>query len=179
MAHNRHLCHRLMVAFPCRGDDVRRPYYVPDFIGAVLFMAIGIVVSLEANRLQAYSISQYVGDHTLPTILGILFVLLGGVLLIQSFRTIEKKKEKGGTKAPPAPERSRLILCLAALFLYCWLLYAIGYLPATLIVSAALFRLIGSYRWMTAVAFAVLLTGSLYAVFIWWLQITFPTGSLF
>jgi putative tricarboxylic transport membrane protein len=166
-----------MVAFPWRGDGVIRPNNVPDFIGALLFMAIGIVVSLEAYRLQAYSQSQYVGDHTLPAILGILFVVLGGVLLLQSFRALKETK----TRKPVSNNSSvqlRMLLCFASLFVYTWLMNAVGYLLATWIVSFALFCLIGSYRIGMAMFFALLLTGCLYVVFILWLQITFPTGFL-
>lgn len=152
---------------------MRRPYNLPDFIGALLFMAIGIVVSLEANRLRAYSLSPYVGDHTLPTVLGILFVLLGGILLVQSYRT------KARVKSFPSPERSRLLGCLALLLLYWWLLEVFGYLLATALVSFALFRLIGSYRLATSAFFGILLTGSMHLVFVLWLQITFPTGYFF
>lgn len=140
-------------------------------------MAIGIVVSLEAYRLQAYSQSQYVGDHTLPTILGILFVVLGGVLLFQSFRALKETK----TRKPVSNNSSvrlRMLLCLISLFVYAWLMNAIGYLLATWFVSFALFCLIGSYRIGMAMLFALLLTGCLFAVFILWLQITFPTGFL-
>jgi putative tricarboxylic transport membrane protein len=151
---------------------VRFPHNVPDFIGAVLSIAAGVLVSLEAYRLQAYSLSQYVGDHTLPTILGILFVLLGAALLVHSFRDEER------AKAPPSPYRTIMLLCLALLGAYCLLIDTIGYLTATLIVSAFLFRIVGRYRWGIAIALAAALTGCLYVVFIMWLQISFPTGFL-
>ncbi|MED1644411.1 tripartite tricarboxylate transporter TctB family protein [Brevibacillus agri] len=152
---------------------MRLPQNVPDFIGAVWFIVMGIVVCVEAFRLQAFSQSQYVGDHTLPTVLGILFVLLGGALLFQSYRVTE------GPVAAPSSSGYRFLLCQAGLFLYCLLIATIGYLLATLFISAALFRIIGSYQWGKVITCALLLTGSLYVVFIVWLQITFPAGFFF
>jgi putative tricarboxylic transport membrane protein len=149
---------------------VRLPHNVPDFLGAVLSIAAGVLVSLEAYRLRAYSLSRYVGDHTLPAILGLVFVLLGAALLVHSFRNEER------AKAPPSPHRTSMFLCLALLGAYCLLIDIVGYLTATLIVSAFLFRVVGRYGWGTAIVLAAVLTGCLYVVFIMWLQISFPTG---
>lgn len=152
---------------------MKLPSNRPDFFGAVLSIAIGIAVSLEAYRLRAYSISPYIGDHTFPAILGAVFLLLGTVLLIHSYR------KQGGKPTLPSSFRGKMIQCLAVLFLYTLLIVISGYVIATLVASAALFRLIGQYRWPISVALACVLTGSLYIVFIKWLQISFPAGYLF
>lgn len=159
-----------------------RPYHLPDFIGALLCIALGFIISLEAYRLESYASSVYVGDHTLPFILGIVFVVLGVALLFRSFRT--KKGEANDVTDEPGStavsgERTRLILCFISLFLYVWLLDWLGYELATLLASFVLFRLIGFYRWLTSLFFSILLTGCLYGVFVFWLQITFPSGFLF
>ncbi|WP_301169576.1 tripartite tricarboxylate transporter TctB family protein [Brevibacillus nitrificans] len=160
-----------------------RPRNLPDLIGALLFMALGIIVSVEAYRLESYATSVMVGDHTLPFLLGIVLVVLGAVLLLQALRGKGKKgttavQGAAGTETS-SDERKRILLCLGALFLYVVLLYALGYWAATLIASFLLFRLIGFYRWLTSFFFSILLTGCLYGVFIFWLQITFPSGFLF
>lgn len=159
-----------------------RPYNLPDLIGALLFIVLGFIVSLEAYRLESYASSAYVGDHTLPFILGIVFVVLGVALLIQSFRT-KKGEANVATEEPGSTavsgERMRLILCFISLFFYVWLQNWLGYVLATFFVSFVLFRLIGFYRWLTSLFFSILLTGCLYGLFIYWLQITFPSGILF
>ncbi|CAJ1001492.1 tripartite tricarboxylate transporter TctB family protein [Anoxybacillus sediminis] len=149
---------------------MRLPYNVPDFLGAVLSIIAGVVVILEAYRLRAYALSPYVGDHTLPAILGLGFLLLGAVLLVRSFRDQERDKE------PPSPHRTSIFRCLALLGAYCLLIDIVGYLTATMIVSAILFRVVGRYGWGTAIASAAVLTGCLYVVFIMWLQMSFPAG---
>jgi hypothetical protein len=161
---------------------VVRPYNLPDLIGALLCIALGFIVSLEAYRLESYASSAYVGDHTLPFILGIVFAVLGVALLFQSFRT--KKGEANAASEEPSPtavsgEKTRLVLCFISLFLYAWLLDWLGYVLATFLASFVLFRLIGFYRWLTSLFFSILLTGCLYGVFVYWLQITFPSGILF
>lgn len=149
---------------------------LPDLIGALLFMALGIIVTLEAFRLKKYASMAFVGDHTLPLVLGSVFVVLGAVLLGQSFHVRQQRKKGAAEEAFPGAsgERTRLLLCLAALFLYVWMLGALGYAPATWLASVVLFRLIGSYQWLTSLFFSALLTGCLYVLFICWLQITFP-----
>ncbi|MED4751983.1 tripartite tricarboxylate transporter TctB family protein [Brevibacillus choshinensis] len=158
-----------------------RQFNLPDLIGALLCIALGFIVSLEAYRLESYASSAYVGDHMLPYILGIVFAVLGVALLFQSFRT--KKGEENAaieeSDSTASGERTRLILCFLSLFLYVWLLNWLGYVIATLLASFVLFRLIGFYRWLTSLFFSILLTGCLYGVFVYWLQITFPSGFLF
>ncbi|QRG66727.1 tripartite tricarboxylate transporter TctB family protein [Brevibacillus choshinensis] len=155
---------------------------LPDLIGALLCIGLGFIVSGEAYRLQSYSGSTYVGDHTLPFILAIVFIALGAALLFQSFRSRKAEGEAAAEDPESAAgnsERSRLIFCFVTLFLYVWLLDWLGYVLATLLTSLVLFRLIGFYRWLTSLFFSIVLTGCLYAVFIVWLQITFSSGSLF
>lgn len=147
-----------------------RPGNLYDFFGALLFTLFGVVVSAEAYRLQSYASSPYVGDHTLPSVLGGVFLVLGVVLLFRSLRS------QGGASAKssiPAELRIRLILCLSVLFLYIWLLGMVGYIVATWLISVALFRLIGWYRWTTSMLYAAILTISQYLIFVYWLQIAF------
>lgn len=151
---------------------MKTPYNLPDFLGALVSIAVGIVVSLEAYRLQAYSSSLYVGDHTLPAILGLLLLVLGGSLLLQSYRP--GNREEAGEKPPPYGKN--VACCLLVLFIYGLVIDILGYVLSTWLVSLILFRVIGAYRWRTALFQAVILTGSLYVVFVLWLQIMFPTG---
>lgn len=157
---------------------MRRPDHPSDFIGALLSMLIGVVISLEAYRLESFSPSLYVGDHTLPAILGLLFFMLGGILLIQSFRGAEEADSPQAGPHLPG-KKVRLLLCFLFLLLYVWLLGAIGYTMATLLISFSFFILIGSYRWRTSIVFSVVLTGCLYVVFIYSLHITLPGGKFF
>lgn len=147
-----------------------RPGNLFDFIGALLFTLLGVVVSIEAYRLQSYASSPYVGDHTLPSVLGGVFLVLGVVLLFQSFRLQAATSAKSSI---PAELRMRIILCLSVLFLYIWLLGMVGYIVATWLISVALFRLIGWYRWTTSMLYAAILTVSQYLIFVYWLQIAF------
>lgn len=152
---------------------MRMPNNVPDFVGAVLSIALGVVVTLEAYRLRAYAVSQFVGDHTLPAILGVLFILLGGTLMASTFQVQEKRK------ALPSPYQDRMILSLSTLGLYFLMLNIMGYLTATLIASTLLFHIVGTFRWARSVSCGFILTGSLYLIFIKWLQISFPAGIFF
>lgn len=147
-----------------------RPGDFYDFFGALLFTLFGVVVSAEAYRLQSYASSPYAGDHTLPSILGVVFLVLGVVLL---FRSLRSQAGVSAKSSIPAELRTRLVLCLSVLFLYIWLLGMVGYIVATWLISVALFRLIGWYRWTTSMLYAAILTISQYLIFVYWLQIAF------
>lgn len=145
-----------------------RPGNLSDFVGALVSILLGAVVSIEAYRLKSYASSAYVGDHTLPTVLAVVFLGLGVILLLRSSRSQPADTKKSSISADI---RMRLILCLAVLFLYAWLLGIVAYIVATWVVSTSLFRLIGRYRWTTSMLYAAILTVSQYVVFVYWLQI--------
>jgi len=157
--------------------DMKIPNNLPDFVGAVLSIVLGVVVSIEGYRIRSHAVSQYTLDHTLPAILGVLFIVLGTMLMISTMRDQEHEQDR--RKTLPSPYQNRMILSLSTLGLYFLMLNIMGYLLATLIASVLLFRIVGTYRWARSVACALVLTGSLYLVFIKWLQISFPAGIFF
>lgn len=156
---------------------MRRPHNRADWIGALICMVIGVMISLEAYRLQAYAQYMFAGDHTLPAILGFLFVMLGGVLLAQSYPGKAHAAPLRQTFSP-GDEGARVLYAWLSLLLYAWLIGALGYLLATAVASVVFFMMIGSYRWYVAVFYSILLTGAMYTVFVLWLQLPFPGGDL-
>lgn len=142
-----------------------------DRVGGGLAICMGILAITEAFRLYPQRISPFVGDHVMFGLLGSMMVI-GGLLLIFVIRIPHYKVE-----FPRANTRNVMLIVFGLLLIYRFLLPYLGYLFATFIVSAALFKVMGSYKWYFSLLFGALLTGAMYGIFIVWLQMSFPSGG--
>ena len=135
-------------------------------------MLLGVVSLLEAHRLRPMRMREAVGDDIFPMILGVALLILGALMTFV-------------VKAPPPqvqfPEKKiarSMIASLACLFGYWALLPFLGYVPSTFSCSLLLFFLFGGYRWWICLLAGVLLTASMYLIFIYFLKMPFPIGVL-
>lgn len=141
-----------------------------DRVGGLVAVLLGLFALREAYRLYPQGAGPLVGDHMVFALLGS-SMLLGGLLLLFASRNPASKTE--------FPEPAGLLVMasvLGLLFAYRFLLPVTGYALATFFVSVFLFKLIGGYRWRNSIVYAALLTTALYAVFVAWLQMSFPSG---
>ena len=80
------------------------------------------------------------------------------------------------TQSQPTTNRRTLCATISLLFFYAILLPTVGYLLSTFLISAVLFRVIGTYRIHISLVNALLITAALYVLFILLLGMSFPTG---
>ena len=111
-----------------------------------------------------------VGDDTLPLLVGVALVLIGGYLLL------------GGRVAPARPERAdaptrrRMLWSAGVLAAYGAAMPHLGYTSSTALAAALLFRVMGGYRWRAAALLSGALTAALYLLFRVWLKQPLPVG---
>ena len=113
-----------------------------------------------------------VGDDTFPMIVGAALVVLGVYLLLAAPPPSARVALPGGAV------RARMLAGAATLVAYWGLAPWLGYTASTAIVSTALYRGMGGYRWPAAVLLAAVSTGVLYLLFRVWLLQPLPTGIL-
>jgi putative tricarboxylic transport membrane protein len=143
-----------------------------DRIGGILTALIGLVAIAEALRLYPYRTSFFVGDHTMPGVVGGALVLLGLLLAFSA------KGERITIQFPDRATLVKIALTLGGLFLYWILLQVLGYIISTFIIAICFFMVIGSYRFAKSLIYALVMTACLYVVFIYWLSMPFPLGML-
>ncbi|WP_248930759.1 tripartite tricarboxylate transporter TctB family protein [Paenibacillus hamazuiensis] len=140
-----------------------------DRVGGIISLIFGAVSLAEAVRLYPAKISMFVGDHTLPGVIGVSLIILGIVMAVGK-----------GTKFEVVfPERNtivKMLLVFGLLFAYWFSLQYLGYNISTFIASACLFRMMGSYNYTKCTVYSACLTAALYLIFIYWLEMPFPTG---
>jgi hypothetical protein len=143
--------------------------------GGILVL-LGAVALAEARRLAALReemvAGAVVGDDTFPWIIGAALVLLGAYILVRA-----------GWRGPPVTfpvgqARGQMLATAGVLAVYYVITPYLGYTIGTLVASAGLYRAMGRYRWVTAIAIGGITTAALYLVFRVWLHEPLPTGWL-
>jgi hypothetical protein len=113
-----------------------------------------------------------VGDDTLPLLVGVALVLLGGYLLLAG------RVQAVRPQFPDAPTSRRMLGSALALAGYCAAMPHLGYTASTALAAVLLFRVMGAYRWPACLLLSAGVTGALYLLFRVWLKQPLPVGIL-
>lgn len=143
---------------------------VMDRVMGWIFIILGGWALFEARRIFEMESGRFVGDHTFPLILGILFVIFG---VYFQFVT-----EMSRVHFPQGTALRRMIWTALVLLAYWQSISIIGYTIVTFMASSALFVVIGNYKWHISILAGLLTTAVLYFIFRVWLYLPFPGGFL-
>jgi putative tricarboxylic transport membrane protein len=137
-----------------------------DLVSAVFWLAVAIYVSFEGFTKLKLGTLRQPGPGFFPFWGGL---LLGACALILLARSL-KSRERLGSGAIPWPA---LILVLGALLGYLLFLETLGFVIVTLLFAGALCLRNG---WIKHVAWSVIATSLVYALFKLWLKVPHPSG---
>lgn len=141
-----------------------------DRIGGMVAVVLGVVSIIEAVRLFPMRTSTWVGDHTLPALLGAIMILLGVLLIFVN------KADSFQVEFPDRKILGKMVATIGLLFAYWAIIPLLGYAISTLVVVSGLFKVIAAYRFSRSVLLGALTTAILYIIFIVWLNMPFPAG---
>jgi len=144
-------------------------------VGAILVLLGGLALR-EGRRLstlrETLVAGAVVGDDTFPWIVGGALLVLGVYLLFAA------PPPRARVELPHGAVRTRMLTGAGWLVAYGLLVPWLGYTGGTAIVSTALYRGMGGYRWPAAVLLGAASTGLLYLLFRVWLRQPLPAGLL-
>lgn len=141
-----------------------------DRIAGVVAVLIGVMSLTEAIRLYPYRVAVSSGDHLFPLVVGIGLISFGIILAFRGDRAVNDD-------AVPSSKTPVLIFGVPLiLLLYVALIQWAGYSFATFLVSVIFFKWIGLFRWHLSLPAAMVLTASLYLIFVQWLNVPLPSG---
>jgi len=147
-----------------------------DAVGGLILFLFGTGTTLLALQLPIGSF-RAPGSGLFPLILGVALMGLAAAHLLQL-----RLAARGAAPAPaPAGGRgslSRVLAFVAAVAAATALLGPLGYPLVSLLLLAALLRILGLRPWWTAVAIALGTAAAAYVLFVRWLQIPLPRGWL-
>lgn len=133
-------------------------------------MLLGVVSLAEAWRLRPLRMHEVVGDDTFPTLLGLGFLLLGGLLVF----VIKPQEIK--VSWPKGKAAVQMLEAAVVMVGYWLVLPYLGYAVSTLLACAGLFYSIGRYRWYVCLLGGGLVAVILHYIFVGWLHMPFPIG---
>ena len=142
-----------------------------DLQSSFFWMILSAVTVFLSSKLPFGSVANP-GAGFLPLLVGILMLLLSLILFVQSSLKREKERKalwaKGGT--------GRVLLILASLIVYGFLLESLGFILMTFLLMGFLLLAIGSQRIVLVVLISLFSSIGCYAVFQLWLEVQLPKG---
>jgi len=141
-----------------------------DLASAVFWLAVAVYVSFEGFTKLKLGTLRQPGPGFFPFWGGL---LLGACALILLARSL-KSRERRRFGAIPWPA---LIMVLGALLGYLLFLETLGFVIVTLLFLLALFCF-AEIGWIKHVAWSVIATSLVYALFKLWLKVPLPSGLL-
>lgn len=148
-----------------------------DLIVSLVLLAWGSFYTLQALALPQGLEKGVPRAGTLPLYLGILLILLSLLLLAGSLRTHPASRRRGSNESQVLFDLPVLSL-VAALAAYLVLLWAVGFVAATLLFVAGVLRFYFRYPWLASTGLAVAVTGACFLIFQQGLRVPLPTGMI-
>ena len=111
------------------------------------------------------------GPGFFPFCLGLLLIGIALIIFVQGLRGSPGVRETG-------LKRGRVVLALAALFAYQFLLEPLGYLLSTFLLMFLFLKMMAKKAWWFVPAVACLISLSSYILFKIWLKVFLPSGLL-
>lgn len=148
----------------------------PDSVLGLVFVLAGVAVVTAAWGMEGMA-GMSVGPGLLPLIVGVGFVIFGGILVVEGWPAL-RSSFAGRTSDRGAPGgRSYPLAVLVGLLAYILLLPLLGFLALSIAFVTVVIR-VGGGSWLGSAAFAVLITAAIYALFVHGLRVPLPAGSL-
>lgn len=147
-----------------------------------LALSLGVITfSLVWLFLVFYSIQGGFGEphntpRTIPFFLGICLLILGVIFLVQYFLSYRPKSQ---TVPFRIVEIRNVFICIISFLIYSFALEAVGFLISTPLIIFFLTRFILKEKsWKLNYLFPIVMTGSIYIIFIYLLQSSLPRGTI-
>lgn len=104
-----------------------------DRVASLVFLVLGILVVVEAQKISTSAYGSSVGPSVFPTGLGILLIVLSVLLLVETVRNKKVYAIVGEKEDVTTPNYKRFIIIFLAALGYVLLLDILGYLITTFV----------------------------------------------
>ena len=144
-----------------------------DRIAAIVLLLFSEFVVFEASKMTLFD-EFAPGYGFFPFWLGILMALLSVLLFVDASRRPAAKDEPA--PFPSRPALISVVIILASLGVYAFLMEVAGYILDTFLLVLLLLGVVEKEKWQTTLIVAVLITGILYLIFQVLLGVNLPKG---
>ena len=147
-----------------------------ELVADLFWVFLGLGICLYALHLKLWAAATGPGSGFLPFIAGVFVGLIGLALLIREWS--RRPREPGAPFWEDADGRNRVGMVVVALCVMAYLMPILGFLLAAVLVMTFLLGLTERTPLASAIALAVVSTGSIYWLFGSLLQVRLPKGLL-
>lgn len=146
-------------------------------IEMIILLGVGALSIAEGIRLifggklQLYDV---LGPGLYNTGMGAILILVG----ILYFFLQRKKAQEAEGETTALEYKIKMVMMIAAMALYIVLMNLAGYLLSSLVFFILINRIVGFRSWLTSLPVGVAMTVSFYILFVKWLNMIFPRGTL-
>ncbi len=144
-----------------------------DLITAIVLLIFSAFVVYESSKMTLF-VEFAPGYGFFPFWLGILMAILSILLFVDAWRRPAAKDELA-----PFPSQQafiNVVIILASLGVYAFLMEIIGYVLDTLVLVGLLLGVVEKEKWQTTLIVAVVITAALYVIFQVLLGVNLPKG---
>lgn len=137
-----------------------------DRIASVVFLALGILIVMESQKISKSAYGSQIGPSTFPTILGIILIGLSILLFIETIRHRATYKIVGEEEDISSPSYKKFFIIFIAALGYVFLLEKIGYLITTFIFLMIGFQTLERGKWVSSIIISAAFSGIIYYGFV-------------
>jgi putative tricarboxylic transport membrane protein len=148
-----------------------------DRISGLILLTVGAAIFLKSLS-YPFGTFRTPGPGLFPLIASIILLGLSAILTLHAFLS---KKDKEDAPIPFFPEKGapqRILLAVAGMVGYRYLLPVIGFGPSTGIFMLFLIRFLGGYGWKISLFYSAIAAVAFYYLFQVWLKIPMPVPLL-
>jgi len=158
-----------------------------DRVLAVVMLAVSSVWTYLAFKLPfpAFAKAAKVGPGHFPAAVSILMGVLALILLVKTFvpkpgrvGLDEGESPQEGNGPSGKTGKRHLAIGFVLFTVYVLLTPMIGFIPSSILFVLGMVRIVGAMSWAKCGLTAVFITGFLWVVFVYWLQVPLPTGPM-
>lgn len=133
-----------------------------DRVASLVFLVLGILVVVEAQKISTSAYGSSVGPSVFPTGLGILLIVLSVLLLVETIRNKKVYAIVGEKEDVTTPNYKRFIIIFLAALGYVLLLDILGYLITTFAFLVIGFQTLERGKWLNTVIIAAAFSSIIY-----------------
>lgn len=148
-----------------------------------IIVVVGLFSVVEGLRLhdrESLQLYDVLGPGLYSVGMGSILIISGLIYLISQWKnslTVEKQSASEELKEHREYQKMMISMVLV-MVVYIFLMDFIGYLLASLVFFFLINRIVGFRSWLTNLGVTILMTVSIYVIFVTWLGMIFPRGVL-
>ena len=147
-----------------------------DYVGGGIFVALGIFIFLNTFSFPSLD-GGHPGPSLFPRVLATLFMVFGGIVVLQGWRSTKVKTEDSPEEEGPPPNKFNPILVIILVAAFIALAPTVGFvITGTVVLTILMLKLRVSA--LKSVIVSILLVAFIYTVFSKGLRVPLPIGYL-